>query len=94
LLSSFFYSLSSSFFLGVFLIKYRIEYLISFPFFAGLFTWYFFLGMKFGSVAKDPEKLFQEKEFMLFLGFLICLIAMLTLVDIPSMHFLMEQVNF
>jgi decaprenyl-phosphate phosphoribosyltransferase len=40
LLSSFFYALCSAFLIGVFLIKYKIELLLSFPFFAVLFTWY------------------------------------------------------
>jgi decaprenyl-phosphate phosphoribosyltransferase len=34
LISMFFYALTSAFFLGIFLIKYRVELLISFPFFA------------------------------------------------------------
>ena len=39
--SSFLYAILSSFFLGVFLIKYRIEFImVSLPFFALLFVWY------------------------------------------------------
>ena len=45
LLSSFFYALLSSFFLAVFLIKYRIEFVLSFPAFALLFVWYLAIGM-------------------------------------------------
>jgi 4-hydroxybenzoate polyprenyltransferase len=90
LLSSFFYALSAAFLLGVFLLKYRIEYLLSLPAFALLFTWYLAIALRADSAAQAPEKLHQERRFMLFVGALSALVAALTVVDIPALHFLME----
>ncbi len=90
LLSSFFYALTSSLFLGVFLVKYRIEFLLSFPFFAILFTWYLHIGMSEDSTVQRPEKLYQQKSFLLFLFFLGALVSVLFFVDIPWLDTLLE----
>ena len=92
LLSAIFYGLNSAFFLGIFLIKYRIEFLLSFPFFALLFTWYLAIGLKKESAAQNPERLFEERSFMLFVAFLAALVVALFFVNIPSMHILMEPI--
>ncbi len=90
LLSSFFYALFAAFLLGVFLLKYRIEYLLSLPAFALLFTWYLAIALRADSAAQAPEKLHQERRFMLFVGALAGLVAVLTVVDLPALHFLMQ----
>ena len=83
LISSFFYAMFAVFFLGVFLVKYRIELLLAIPFLCGLFCLYFSIGLKEDSAAQKPEKLFREKALMLYLiGFLSLLVALLFL-DIP-----------
>jgi len=94
LLSAFFYAMTSAFFLGVFLIKYRVEFLLLFPFLALLFTWYLGIGMKMGSIAKDPEKLYRQPAFMVFIGFIVALACFTYIVDIPFLHVLMEPVSF
>lgn len=91
LVSSFFYALSSSFFLGVFLIKYRIEFLVSMPFLALLFTWYLWIGLRAHSPAQAPEKLYQERFFMLYLAALVALIVVLFFVDLPWLNVLVEH---
>jgi 4-hydroxybenzoate polyprenyltransferase len=95
LLSSFFYALSSAFFLGVFLIKYRVEFLLSAPFFALLFVWYTHIAMKPHSASQTPEKLYKEPRFMGYLVFLCALICLLFFYDIPWMNnYLVEPVKF
>jgi decaprenyl-phosphate phosphoribosyltransferase len=94
LLSSFFYAILSSFFLAVFLIKYRIEFVISFPFFALLFVWYLEIGMRAESVAKDPEKIFREPRFISFVVFLCLLVAILFVTDIPFLAVLSERIQY
>jgi len=94
LLSAFFYALSSALFLGVFLIKYRIEFLLSFPLFALLFVWYLHIGMKPHSPTQNPEKLYQEKRFVTYVFILTASIAALFVVDIPILNFLTENVNY
>jgi decaprenyl-phosphate phosphoribosyltransferase len=94
LLSAFFYALCAAFFLGVFLIKYRIEFLLSLPLFAVLFTWYLALGMKSFSPTQTPEKLFQEKYFVAFTLLLIAVVALLFFVEIPALNVLVEMQDF
>jgi 4-hydroxybenzoate polyprenyltransferase len=91
LASAFFYALCSAFFLGVFLIKYRIEFLISMPFLAFLFTWYLVIGMRAQSPAQNPEKLYREKPFLLYVAALGCLIVLLFFVQLPWLNVLVEN---
>ena len=81
--SSFLYAILSSFFLGVFLIKYRIEFIVSLPFFALLFVWYLRMGMRTRSVAQTPELLYKEKRFLSFVGVLCAVVTFCFFVDIP-----------
>jgi decaprenyl-phosphate phosphoribosyltransferase len=90
LASAFFYGLCSAFFLGVFLIKYRIEFLLSIPFLALLFTWYLVIGMRSQSPAQSPEKLYREKPFVLYVAGLGCLIVVLFFVDLPWLNVLVQ----
>jgi decaprenyl-phosphate phosphoribosyltransferase len=94
LLSSFFYAILSSFFLAIFLIKYRIEFILSFPFFALLFVWYLAIGMQPESAAKDPEKIFKDPKFLSLCVFLGGLIGFLFFVDIPSLHLLVDKLEY
>ncbi len=91
LASAFFYALVSAFFLGVFLIKYRIEFLLSMPFLALLFTWYLIIGMRAQSVAQSPEKLYREWPFVAYVAALGVLIVVLFFVDLPWLHVLVEH---
>ncbi len=86
LIASFFYSLCAALFLGVFLIKHRIELLVCFPFIAVQFAWYLHIGMKADSAAQAPEKLYHEKKFMAFISLNALLIAVLLFVDLPWLH--------
>jgi len=91
LLSSFFYALVSSFFLGIFLIKYRIEFLLTAPAFALLFTWYLEIGMREESPAQAPEGLFREWRFVAFTVALVVLVGVLFYLDIPWLAWLLER---
>jgi 4-hydroxybenzoate polyprenyltransferase len=89
--SCFVYGILSSFFLAIFLIKYRIEYILLMPVIAILFGHYLALSMQPGSSAQSPEKLFRERGLI----FLVVLIAVIfiatTFVDIPALARLTEQ---
>jgi len=91
LASAFFYALCSAFFLGVFLIKYRIEFLISMPFLALLFTWYLVIGMRAQSPVQNPEKLYRERPFLLYVAALGGLIVLLFFVHLPWLNVLVEN---
>ena len=86
LIATVFYALCSSFFLAIFLIKHRIELLISFPFLALLFTWYLHIGFEKNSIVQTPEKLFRKKGFILYVFFLSVLLVVLLKIDIPILN--------
>src|SRR6266849_1617480 len=90
LLSGFFFALCSAFFTAIFLIKYRIEFLLLFPLIATLFTWYVAIGLKRDSAAQAPEKLHREFAFLCFAAFTFVVAASLFFVDLPCLRALME----
>jgi len=91
LISIFFYSLCSAFFIGIFLIKYRIELLLSFPFIALLFSWYLHIGFQVNSSAQEPEYLFREKLFFLYTLFVAIVTTSLFFVDIPWANWFLKN---
>ena len=94
LVSAFFYALCSSFFLGVFLIKYRVEFLLTFPLFALLFAWYLAISLRRHSVVQTPEKLYKERRFAAFVVLLVVVVTVLFFVDIPFLQLLIDPVIF
>jgi decaprenyl-phosphate phosphoribosyltransferase len=90
LLSAFFYALTAAFFLGIFLIKYRIEFILAIPFLATLFVWYLWIGMQTNSVTQNPEKLYREKRFIVYVLFVAALVFALSIVKIPWLNILLE----
>lgn len=90
LLSSFFYAIFSSTFLGIFLIKYRIEFILGLPLLVALFVWYLAIGMQENSTAQRTEKLYTEWKLMVFVAVLVSFFTVLLFVDIPSLNFLVD----
>ncbi|PPR61070.1 MAG: Protoheme IX farnesyltransferase [Alphaproteobacteria bacterium MarineAlpha4_Bin2] len=90
LLSAVFYAMNTAFFIAIFLIKYRIEFLISFPLISLMFTWYLALGLQPDSVTQTPELLYRKKHFLAFIGLLIASLVFLFLIEIPALHVLMN----
>ena len=93
LVSMFFYAITSAFFLGIFLIKDRIELLVSFPFFALLFSWYLRIGLLNDSPVQGSEKLYTRKWFMLYLIMFTSLLCILMFIDIPWLHWFLQNAN-
>ena len=88
--SSFFYAINFAFFFGVFLYKYRIEYILLYPAFSGVFTWYLLIAMQPQSAAQKPHKLFTDK---LLMAMIICItigFLILTFWDIPELQILLN----
>jgi 4-hydroxybenzoate polyprenyltransferase len=91
LIATVFYALFSSFFLAIFLIKHRIELLISFPFIALLFAWYLHIGFEKNSIVQTPEKLYNKKGFVAFVFLLFVLMIVLLKIDIPSLNWFIKN---
>ncbi|MCB2075176.1 MAG: UbiA family prenyltransferase [Novosphingobium sp.] len=88
--SCFVYALLSSFFLAVFLLKYRIEYLLAFPFVVNMFAQYLTLSYRMDSVAQRPERLFAEKRLTISSALTALAFVFLTFVDLPELNSLTE----
>lgn len=86
LISAFFYAMCSVFFVGIFLIKYKIELLLIIPFIIGLFCYYFYISFKDDSAVQKPEKLYSEKGLMIYVLFIIILFYILMSVNIPILN--------
>lgn len=86
LISMFFYATASALFLGVFIIRYQLELILSIPLIAGFFSFYMHVALKQGSAAQAPERLYQERGLMAYL--VVCLVVFMGLmfVRIPMLY--------
>jgi decaprenyl-phosphate phosphoribosyltransferase len=91
LISIFFYGVTSTFFLAIFLIKHRIELLLTFPFFALLFSWYIAITFRHDSTAQHPEKLYRNWKFMIFILLFFAFFMGLLFVDIPELDYFLQD---
>lgn len=91
LVSAFFYAMSSVFFIGIFLIKYRVELVLLIPILIGLYGYYLYISFSTDSAVQKPEKLFHEKGLMLYCLIVIVAFILLMLVDIPSLSILTDN---
>jgi 4-hydroxybenzoate polyprenyltransferase len=87
------YAMLSCFFIAVFLIKYRVEYVLAFPLIAVLFSLYFWLSLRPGSIAQKPERLFRSRRLVGVAGLLIVALIVLSFVRLPALNVLTEP-NF
>lgn len=84
-ISCFVYGLLSTFFLAIFLIKYRVEYLLLVPVVIALFGYYMALSSKPASSAQNPEKLFRERKLIALVVLLAATFILATFVDMPGL---------
>lgn len=91
IVSCFVYALCCCFFTAVFLVKYRIEYLLIAPVIVALFAKYLALSMEPGSSAQKPEKLFRERGLIILVALLAGLFLLTTFVSIPALDVFVGQ---
>lgn len=86
LVSIMFYASTGMLFLGAFVMRYRLELVLSFPFLAVVMAVYLYLGFEPGSAVQNPESLHREPALMI--SVILCAVAMAILmkVNIPAMH--------
>lgn len=77
------YSFLTAFFVAVFFVKYRIEYLLALPCLAWLFGEYLSIGLRRDSAVQEPEKLWREPRLLLITALLGLALLLLTWVDLP-----------
>ncbi len=81
--SALFYAMLSVFFIGIFLVKYRIELLLFMPFLMGLYCYYMLLSYKDDSCVQKPEKLYREPKLIIYCIFLAVWFVFLLFCDFP-----------
>jgi 4-hydroxybenzoate polyprenyltransferase len=85
------YAMFSNFFLAIFLLKYRIEYILMMPVIMTLFGHYLAISMQPGSSAQKPERLFRERGLMGIVAVLAGVFVLATFVRIPFLAALTQQ---
>lgn len=75
LTSIMFYAASAMLFFGIFIARYRLELILSFPFVALVMALYLRTGLAYDSVAQRPEKLYREP--VLIASVLACIVVIL-----------------
>jgi 4-hydroxybenzoate polyprenyltransferase len=86
LVSVIFYASAAMLFFGAFLIRYRIELVLAFPFIALVMALYCHIAFEPHSAAQNPERLYRQKPLMISV---ICCAAVfigLMLWDVPMLH--------
>ena len=86
LVSMFFYTTCFALFLGVFIIRYHLELILSFPLIAGFVCYYLMLAFKEESAAQNPEQLYRERGLMLYLAICMAVFVGLMFVQIPALY--------
>ncbi len=81
--SATFYAAASMLFFGAFLMRYRIELILTFPVVAWLMAVYFSLSFRHESSVQNPESLYREPVLMVPLCVCIALMVLLLFVDVP-----------
>ncbi len=90
LVSTFFYAMTATFFIGIFMVKYRIEYLLAMPLVFGLFCFYLWISFKPDSAVQKPEKLYREKKLLIYIAFMCVVLVILSFVDLEFLNFWMD----
>jgi decaprenyl-phosphate phosphoribosyltransferase len=91
LLACFLYAILASFFLAVFLIKYRAEFVLAVPLFAFLFAYYLYDALDDTAAAQAPERFYRRRGLMPIIAALIVVVVVLTFVDIPVLEQLIQS---
>lgn len=81
LVSIMFYAAASMLFFGAFVMRYRLELILSFPLIAFIMAMYLNLAFKEDGVAQAPEKLWKEGPLMI--ASFLCLVLMVFLMNYP-----------
>ncbi len=83
LVSVTYYAVAFGLFFGIFLLRYRVELLLSIPFIAGFIGWYIHLGFLTDSPTQYPEKLYRQTGFMAYSALCVAVMVSLLFIDIP-----------
>ena len=77
IISCLFYLMLVSFFIGIFMIKYREELILLYPFVALIFCYYFYLSLETINSSVSPDKIYINRKLM-FIIVIICVIFLIS----------------
>lgn len=86
LTSMFFYTTCFALFLGIFIIRYKLELILIVPLVAGFIAYYVKVSFKANSAVQNPERLYREKGLMAYLALCVVAFFALMLVQIPALY--------
>ena len=86
LASALFYALISTFCIGVFMVKYRIEYIVTTPVLFFLYAYYLAMSLDEDSAVQKPEKLYREKNLMILVAIFVIVFLFCSFVDMSFLH--------
>ena len=86
LVSILFYATTCALFAGIFVVRYHLELLLFVPQAAGLFAYYLHLGMKPDSPTQNPEKLYRERGFVVYLIGCFAVFVLLMFTRVPVLY--------
>jgi decaprenyl-phosphate phosphoribosyltransferase len=86
LVSIMFYAATSMLFFGAFLMRYRMELVLTFPLIAWVMATYLHIAFKADGAAENPEKLYREKGLMTAVTICTAAIVVLLFVNVPQMQ--------
>jgi decaprenyl-phosphate phosphoribosyltransferase len=86
LTSMFFYTTCFALFLGIFIVRYKLELILIVPLVAGFVSYYMAVAFKKDSAAQSPERLYREKGLMAYLSLCVVAFFVLMLVNVPALY--------
>jgi decaprenyl-phosphate phosphoribosyltransferase len=86
LLSIVYYASAFSFFLGVFIVRYRMELILSIPLLAGFIPVYMRMAFWKDSPAQYPEHLYKQKGLVVYAAACVIVVTALLFIDIPAIE--------
>jgi len=86
LVSMFFYAAICALFAGIFIVRYHVELILFVPAAAGFFAYYLKLGLQEDSPVQNPEKLFGERGFLLYMMLSTALFVLLMFTHVPVLY--------
>lgn len=91
MISILYYAVTFGLFFGIFLMRYKMELVLSIPFIAGFMAYYIKLGFLENSPAQYPELLYKQKGFTLYCLFCGVILMGLLFVQFPWLHDLFKS---
>ena len=92
LISMFYYACLFSFFMGIFLIRYRVELVFAIPNIALVVAYYLRMSFMPDSPVQTPELLYKNRLFVIILFFCLAVIILFFFVDVPFVRELFAPV--